>query len=81
MTILIKKKGKEVETNVVEKDTYLDVSDFFENVDDEINIKGKISQVQRYELSLVGCANPLSLVPKALNLPLCRKTFQYRFSP
>ena len=41
----IKKKGKEVETNFIENgpndllmDTHLDVSDFFENVDQEINI-------------------------------------------
>jgi hypothetical protein len=41
----IKKKGKEVETNFIENessgllmDTHLDVSDFFENVDKEINI-------------------------------------------
>jgi hypothetical protein len=40
----IKKKGKEVETNllkmsqVILMDTHLDVSDFFENVDKEINI-------------------------------------------
>jgi hypothetical protein len=41
----IKKKGKEVETNFIENessgilmDTHLDVSDFFENVDKEIDI-------------------------------------------
>jgi hypothetical protein len=41
----IKKKGKEVEINFIENessgllmDTHLDVSDFFENVDKEINI-------------------------------------------
>ncbi|XP_078158189.1 uncharacterized protein LOC144553870 [Carex rostrata] len=41
----IKKKGKEVETNFIENnpndlhmDTHLDVSDFFENVDEEINV-------------------------------------------
>lgn len=41
----IKKKGKEVETNLVENDqngilmdAHLDVSDFFENVEEEVNI-------------------------------------------
>jgi hypothetical protein len=41
----IKKKEKEIETNLIENessvlliDTHLDVSNFFENVDKEINI-------------------------------------------